>query len=96
MPRKRDIGTEILDGLRELKEGRHGRVVEAQPVLDESVGASLRKARLAAGLTQLELAQKLEVDQSMVNQVENGKSRVAEAYVRRVLEACELPADWVG
>lgn len=73
-----------------------GELPEAQSFLDQSIGTSLRKARLAAGLTQLELAQKLKVDQSMVSQAETGKSRVGEAYVRRVLKACKLPVDWVG
>lgn len=73
-----------------------GELPEAQSFLDESIGASLRKARLAAGLTQIELAQKLKIDQSMVSHAETGKSRVGEAYVRRVLKACKLPADWVG
>ena len=50
MPKKRDIGTEILEGLRELKEGRHGRVVNVPDV---------GKVREKTGLSQPRFAELL-------------------------------------
>jgi len=69
---------------------------DARSVVRTSVGASLRKARETARLTQAQLAKRLKVSQPMVSAAESGKERVAERYVARVLKACKLPADWTG
>ena len=45
MTEKRDIGAEILNGIRELKIGKSGRVVNVPPVAEirEKTGLSQRK-----------------------------------------------------
>ena len=46
MPRlKREIGLEILDGIREIKRGEHGRVINVPPVsaIREKTGLSQRQ-----------------------------------------------------
>ena len=70
--------------------------VGAHAFVRGSIAADLRAAREAAGLTQAELAQKLGKSQTMVSQAESGAARVSERYVRTVLKACRLPADWTG
>ena len=59
-----------------------------------ALGRNLRAAREHAGLTQAELARKLRKAQSTVSGSESGRIRVSEAYVKRVLKVCGLPADW--
>jgi ribosome-binding protein aMBF1 (putative translation factor) len=70
--------------------------VEAHAFVRGSIASDLRAAREAAGLTQVELAEKLGKSQTMVSQAESGAARVSERYVRTVLKACRLPADWTG
>ena len=48
MPSNRDIGTEILQGLRELKRGEHGRVLNVPPVRDIRRKVGLSQSRFAA------------------------------------------------
>jgi transcriptional regulator with XRE-family HTH domain len=72
-----------------------GLLVDAGTAMREMLARDLRKAREAAGLTQGQLAEKLAVGQSMVSSAESGKAKVGERYVKRVLKACKLPADWV-
>jgi len=48
MSRRRDIGVEILQGLRELKRGKTGRVVNIPPVGDIRRKVGLSQARFAA------------------------------------------------
>ena len=48
MNRSRDIGAEILQGLRELKRGNAGRVVNVPPVADIRRKVGLSQARFAA------------------------------------------------
>jgi putative transcriptional regulator len=48
MSKNRDIGAEILQGLRELKRGRAGRVVNVPPVGDIRRKVGLSQARFAA------------------------------------------------
>jgi len=48
MSRNRDIGAEILQGLRELKRGKTGRVVNLPPVADIRRKVGLSQARFAA------------------------------------------------
>ena len=45
--RKRDIGTEILEGLRELKRGEHGRVINVPDVAQIREKTGLSQARFA-------------------------------------------------
>ena len=54
----------------------------------------LWKARREAGLTQAQLAKRLGLSQAMVSQAESGHTYVSERYLRKVLEACELPPEW--
>jgi putative transcriptional regulator len=44
---KRDIGAEILDGLRELKRGEHGRVINVPDVAQIREKTGLSQARFA-------------------------------------------------
>jgi len=48
MPKIRDVGAEILEGIRELKAGRTGRVVNLPPVAEIRGKAGLSQARFAA------------------------------------------------
>jgi transcriptional regulator with XRE-family HTH domain len=52
--------------------------------------------RRQAGLSVAELVRRLGVSQPMVSGAESGRVRVSERYVRTVLRACGLPADWRG
>ena len=70
--------------------------VDAHALIRSSIGADLRAAREAAGMTQSELAQRMGKSQTLVSQAESGDARVSERYVRSVLKACGLPADWNG
>jgi transcriptional regulator with XRE-family HTH domain len=72
-----------------------GVLKDAGQTMREMLARDLRKARETAGLTQEQLAEKLGVGQPMVSAAESGKSKVGERYVKRVLKACKLPADWV-
>ncbi|MFV0435334.1 MAG: helix-turn-helix domain-containing protein [Leucobacter sp.] len=47
------------------------------------IGIALQQARLRAGFTQAEFAQRLALPQATVSQMENGKSTI---YLRRLLE----------
>ncbi len=68
--------------------------VEAVPYAIKSIARALRVARQTPGLTQAQLAAKLHKSQAMVSAAENGRVRVGERYVKAVLRACGLPADW--
>jgi ribosome-binding protein aMBF1 (putative translation factor) len=80
------------DQLRGTPEGS----VEAVPYAMRSIGASLRKAREAARLTQMELARRLKRSQAFVSEAECGSSKVGERYIQAVLRACGLPENWQG
>ena len=64
MPKKRDIGTEILQGLRELKQGRHGRVVNVPDV---------GKVREKTGLSQARFAELLGISVRTLQDWEQGR-----------------------
>ena len=68
--------------------------VDATEYTRRSLGASLRAARDAAGLTQEALAKRLGKPQSMVSAAESGTIHVGERYTVAVLKACGLPRDW--
>jgi ribosome-binding protein aMBF1 (putative translation factor) len=71
-----------------------GETVDAVAWTRATLGSSLRKAREAAGLTQGALAKKLKRSQTMIARSESGDMRVSERYVKTVLKACKLPANW--
>ena len=48
MTKERDIGAEILEGIRELKAGKAGRVVNVPPVSEIREKTGLSQARFAA------------------------------------------------
>lgn len=48
MSKKRDIGKEILDGVKELKAGKHGRVINVPAVSDIRQKTGLSQSRFAA------------------------------------------------
>lgn len=60
----------------------------------KTLGRSLRSAREAAGLTQVDLAKRLRRSQAMISSAESGTVRVGRRYVLAVLAACGLPEDW--
>jgi ribosome-binding protein aMBF1 (putative translation factor) len=70
--------------------------VDAADYTRRSLGASLRAAREAAGLTQDALAKKIGKAQPMVSAAESGAIHVGERYTLAVLKACGLPKDWAA
>lgn len=75
----------------------HKPVTEAQDGIAwarATLGENLKRAREHAGLTQGALAKRLKRSQTMVARAESGDMRVSERYVKGVLKACRLPADW--
>jgi putative transcriptional regulator len=44
---QRDIGQEILDGIREIKRGEHGRILQAPPVAEIRAATGLSQSRFA-------------------------------------------------
>jgi putative transcriptional regulator len=61
---ERDIGQEILDGIREIKRGEHGRVFTLPPVAD---------IREATGLSQSRFAELLGVPMRTLQEWEQGR-----------------------
>lgn len=47
MSKSRDIGTEVLDGIREIKRGKHGRVINIPSVSKIREGTGLSQSRFA-------------------------------------------------
>jgi ribosome-binding protein aMBF1 (putative translation factor) len=68
--------------------------VDAIAHAEASIGANLKRAREASGLTQEQLAERLGKSQAMVSGAESGRVRVSARYIAGVLEACGLPEDW--
>jgi DNA-binding transcriptional regulator YiaG len=68
--------------------------VEALPFAKTALGADLKRARLTAKLTQVQLAERLGKSQTLVAQAESGKVDVSARYVAGVLQACGLPKYW--
>jgi ribosome-binding protein aMBF1 (putative translation factor) len=58
------------------------------------LGRTLRRAREEAELSQTALAKRLKKSQTLVARAELGEIQVSERYVKTVLKACRLPADW--
>lgn len=59
-----------------------------------TLGQTLRRAREEAGLSQSAVAKRLKRSQTLVARAELGEIRVSERYVKAILKACRLPADW--
>jgi len=83
MPKKRDIGTEILAGLRELKEGRHGRVINVPDV---------GKVREKTGLSQARFAELLGISVRTLQDWEQGRRAPSGAARTLLLIADRNPA----
>lgn len=79
---KRNIGMEILDGIREIKRGEHGRVITVPPV------ASIREG---AGLTQTRFAQLLGVSVRTLQEWEKGRRAPSGAARTILLIAAKNP-----
>jgi DNA-binding XRE family transcriptional regulator len=68
--------------------------VPRRAVGDTPVAKRLRGARQRAGLTQVELAERLGKSQTLVSQAETGSACVNHRYVTTVLKACGLRRNW--
>ena len=71
-----------------------GSIDDARTAIRTALAERLRAARERAGLSQQELADRLDVSQPMVSGAESGRVRVSERYGKAVLKACGLPRDW--
>ena len=56
----------------------------------ESFAAAIRAAREAAGISQVELARRMGMDQSAINRIESGRRAVSEPTMWRVATALGL------
>ena len=82
MPKKRDIGEEILQGLRELKRGEHGRVTVVP-----AVGAIREKT----GLSQARFAKLLGVSPRTLQDWEQGRRAPSGAARTLLMIAAKNP-----
>jgi mRNA-degrading endonuclease RelE of RelBE toxin-antitoxin system len=71
-----------------------GGVVDALPYVVMSMARNAAQARLDAGLTQMEVAAKIGVSQTMVAGVERGRIRIGQRYISALLKACGQPSDY--
>ena len=74
-----------------LLEGRRAPEADARA---KALAPHLRAARRQAGLTQVQLAERMGRSQALVSLAERGALRIGTPYLRTVLEACGLPIDW--
>ena len=79
---KRNIGMEVLEGIREIKRGEHGRVITIPPV------ASIREG---TGLTQTRFAQLLGVSVRTLQEWERGRRAPSGAARTLLLIAAKNP-----
>lgn len=79
---KRNIGMEILKGIRELKRGEHGRVINVPPV------SAVRKS---TGLSQAEFARLLGVSLRTLQEWEQGRRAPSGAARTLLLIAAKNP-----
>lgn len=63
-----------------------------QLALRKAFGARVRELRLAAGLSQEELAHRAEIDRSYVGQVERGERNISLDNIHRLAESLETVA----
>jgi putative transcriptional regulator len=82
MASKRNIGQEILDGIRQLKRGEHGRVVNVPSVAD---------IRDKTGLSQPKFAQLLGVSVRTLQEWEQGRRAPSGAARTLLLIAAKNP-----
>jgi DNA-binding XRE family transcriptional regulator len=74
-----------------LLEGRRAPVADVRA---KALAPRLRAARRQAGLTQVQLAERMGRSQALVSLAERGALRIGTPYLHAVLEACGLPLDW--
>jgi hypothetical protein len=74
-----------------LLEGRRAPEADARA---KALAPRLRAARRQAGLTQVQLAERMGRSQALVSLAERSALRIGTPYLRAVLEACGLPSDW--
>ena len=79
---KRNIGLEILEGIREIKRGEHGRVVNVPPV------AAIRES---TGLSQSRFAQLLGVSVRTLQEWEQGRRSPSGAARTLLMIAAKSP-----
>jgi len=60
----------------------------------KALAPRLRAARRQAGLTQVQLAERMGRSQALVSLAERGALRIGTPYLHAVLDACDLPRDW--
>ncbi len=82
MAKKRDIGAEILDGLRELKSGRRGRIVSVPRIAD---------IRKKTGLSQSHFATLLGVSVRTLQDWEQGRRAPSGAARTLLMIAAKNP-----
>ena len=80
--RKRDIGLEILEGIREIKRGEHGRVINVP---------SVTVIRESTGLSQSRFAQLLGVSVRTLQEWEQGRRAPSGAARTLLLIAAKNP-----
>ncbi|MBX3695205.1 MAG: helix-turn-helix domain-containing protein [Steroidobacteraceae bacterium] len=80
---KRNIGLEILAGIREIKRGEHGRVTKIPPVAD---------VRERTGLSQSEFARLLGVSVRTLQEWEQGRRAPSGAARTLILIAAKNPS----
>ncbi len=61
----------------------------------DSIGDRIKQIRIAAGLSQVSMAQKIGVGQSTLAQMETGRRSVAERYIILLASAFNVNADWI-
>jgi transcriptional regulator with XRE-family HTH domain len=61
---------------------------------ENPIATRVREARKHAGLTQAQLAMRLDKSQTLVSQAESGRAQVNDRYVGAVLKACGLRRTW--
>ncbi len=60
-----------------------------------NLGARLREARTELGITQTDIAKRIGVNPSAINQIERGSTRPSLATIESVSEAYKINADWL-
>lgn len=79
----RNIGAEILDGIREIKRGEHGRIINVPPVSE---------IRAATGLTQSRFAELLGVSVRTLQDWEQGRRAPSGAARTLLIIAAKDPS----
>ena len=79
---QRDIGQEILDGIREIKRGEHGRITTVPPVA---------RIRAATGLSQSRFAELLGVSIRTLQDWEQGRRAPSGAARTLLIIAAKYP-----